>query len=79
MECHTKDDITMIDFLIEAQIPFVVVLTKADKLSKKERVEMRKKIEDALNLEGCYIEFSAETGEGVEEIQKIFEQIATQQ
>lgn len=75
----SKDDITMIDFLIEAQIPFVVVLTKADKLSKKERVEMREKIEDALNLEGCFIEFSAETGEGVEEIQNIFEQIATQQ
>lgn len=75
----SKDDMTMIDFLIDAQIPFVVVLTKADKLSKKERIEMRQKIEDALNIEGCFIEFSAETGEGVEEIQKLFTDIATEQ
>jgi len=75
----SKDDITMIDFLIDAEIPFVIVLTKADKLSKKERIEMRQKIEDALDIEGCFIEFSAETGEGVEEIQKLFMDIATEQ
>lgn len=71
----SKDDLTMINFLIDAEIPFVVVLTKTDKLSKKERIEMRKKIEDALNIEGCFIEFSAETGEGVEEIRALFEEI----
>ena len=31
----TEDDVMMINFLIERDIPFVVVATKADKLSKK--------------------------------------------
>ena len=31
----TKDDLQMIDFLIEQELPFVIVLTKKDKLSKK--------------------------------------------
>lgn len=35
----TADDLHMINFLIENEIPFVLVLTKADKLSKKQRSE----------------------------------------
>ena len=37
----TADDIMMINFLIDNGIPFVVVLTKADKLTKSERAKRR--------------------------------------
>ena len=35
----TRDDLMMVDFLIECELPFVVVLTKKDKLSKKQQEE----------------------------------------
>lgn len=73
----TADDIMMINFLIDNEIPFVVVLTKADKLSKRERASRR----EALNSEiPCaedihIIEFSAVNGEGTEEIREIISEI----
>lgn len=72
------DDLDMTDFLIANQIPFVVVLTKADKLKKKQREEMRKVIEESLgeNFDGEIIEFSAETGEGADRIREIFEEVS---
>ena len=73
----TADDVMMINFLIDNGIPFVVVLTKADKLSKKERAARR---ESLMNEIPCaedihMIEFSAMNGEGVEEIRQIIEDI----
>lgn len=74
----SQDDLVMIDFLIQSGFPFAVVLTKADKLSKNQRAEMHKKIRDALgtSFSGEMIEFSAETGEGAEQIRKLFEAIS---
>ena len=74
----TADDIMMIDFLIESEIPFVIVLTKADKMKKKEREERRKALLSEIPYadEITMIAFSAETGEGVEEIREIIESIA---
>ena len=71
----TADDIMMIDFLIDSGIPFIIVLTKADKMKKKEREE---RLEAFRNEIPCFddittIQFSAETGEGVDEIRKIIE------
>ena len=62
----TSDDVMMVNFLIDSGIPFVVILTKADKLSKKQREERRASL---LNELPCaedisIIEFSAQTGEG---------------
>lgn len=74
----TKDDIQMIEYLVENEVPFVVVLTKADKLNKTERA----KRQNAFKSEIPYyddiktIEFSAITGEGVEEIRQIITSIA---
>lgn len=76
----TKDDIHMINFLVENEIPFVVALTKADKLKPTER---RKRLE-AFRTEIPYFEditvipFSAETGEGVDEIRAIIEDVASE-
>ncbi|HKM33106.1 MAG TPA: ribosome biogenesis GTP-binding protein YihA/YsxC [Oscillospiraceae bacterium] len=75
----TKDDLLMLDFLIESELPFVVVLTKADKLTKNQRIKRR----GALSAELPYseqltiIEFSAQTGEGVEEIHEIITELAS--
>ena len=73
----SKDDLVMIDFLIENEFPFVIILTKSDKLSKKQREEMLPKIIDALDLESDegIIEFSSETGEGCDKIRELFENI----
>ncbi len=73
----TADDIMMINFLIDSEIPFVVVLTKADKLKKTQREERLKSVVTELPCgdQITLIPFSAETGEGVEEIRKIIEEI----
>ena len=74
----TADDILMINFLIDSEIPFVVVLTKADKLKKTQRADRLEKLKTELPCADqiTVIPFSAETGEGVEDIREIIEEIA---
>lgn len=74
----TGDDIMMVNFLIDSGIPFAVVLTKADKLSKKQRAERREALLTELPCgeDITIIEFSAETGEGAEELRGIITEIA---
>ena len=74
----SKDDLHMINFLIDSEIPFVIVLTKADKLTNNQRKQRM----DAFANEIPYfeditiIQFSAQTGEGVEKIREIIEETA---
>lgn len=74
----TADDISMINYLIDGGFPFVIVLTKADKLSRNQRAERREALKSELpcaeNI--TIVEFSAQSGEGVEEIRAIIEEIA---
>ncbi len=74
----TADDIMMINFLIDSGIPFVIVLTKADKLKKRERTERREAFMTEIPCaeDITMIEFSAETGEGVDKIREIIEDIS---
>lgn len=74
----TKDDIMMVNFLIDSGIPFVVVLTKADKLSRKQREERRTALLTELPCaeDITIIEFSAQTSEGRDEIRAIIEEIS---
>ncbi len=74
----TADDILMINFLIDNEIPFVVVLTKADKLSKNQRAERRAALMNELPCaeDITIVEFSAQTGEGADEIRGIIEELA---
>lgn len=76
----TADDILMINFLIDSEIPFVVILTKADKLKKTQRAERLEMLKTELPCADqiTVIPFSAETGEGVEDIRKIIEEIAAE-
>lgn len=73
----TEDDVHMINFLIDSEIPFAIVLTKADKLKKSQREARMKALQDELPCADqiTVIPFSAETGEGVEEIRRIIEEI----
>lgn len=74
----TADDIHMINFLIDNELPFVIILTKADKLNKSERAKAMKVFSETIP---CYedihiIPFSSQTFEGVEEVRKIIEETA---
>lgn len=74
----TADDIHMINFLIDNELPFVIILTKADKLNKTERAKAMKVFSETIP---CYedihvIPFSSQTFEGVEEVRKIIEETA---
>lgn len=77
----TADDLSMVNYLIDGEFPFVIVLTKADKLSKNQRAERRRALLTELPCaeELTIIEFSAETGEGVDEIRAIIEEIAEEE
>lgn len=73
----TNDDLKMIDFLIETEMPFVLVMTKADKLKKMER---EKRLEAFKKEIPCFedihvIPFSSVTFEGVEELREIVEEV----
>lgn len=71
----TKDDYDMISFLYNANAPFVIVLTKKDKL-KKTAYEKRidEVIDELQDYEGVeLIPFSAVTGEGLDDIKEVIE------
>ncbi len=74
----TADDIMMVNFLIDNEIPFVVVLTKADKLTKNERAKRREALLTELPCaEDIHIvEFSAQNGEGADELRAIIEEVS---
>ena len=73
----TADDLQMINFLIDNEFPFVVVCTKSDKLSKKQQAERLEALQTELPCgdEITIIPFSAKTGEGVEQIKAIIEEM----
>lgn len=47
----TKDDMEMLSFLKESQIPYLIVLNKADKISGNERVKNIKMFSELLGIE----------------------------
>ena len=72
----TKDDLDMIHFLLEQRFPFIIAMTKCDKLNKTETEKRLALINDELDfLEGHIpiIPFSSVKGTGVEEIKKYIE------
>ena len=71
------DDRVMIDFFVQEEIPFLIALTKADKLNKSERVSRLAAFEEEwAAYEGVkWIPFSSVTGEGAEELREILEDV----
>lgn len=74
----TKDDLGMINFFIENEFPFVVILTKKDKLSKSKQQERLNALQSEIPYADqiTMIPFSAHTGDGVEQAREIIEEIA---
>ena len=66
-------DHTMVQFLQEMQLPFCVVLTKADKLSKQKAMTQKSLISKELQLENDtkILVSSSEKKTGIEELRKI--------
>ncbi|MGI5967280.1 MAG: ribosome biogenesis GTP-binding protein YihA/YsxC, partial [Anaerotruncus rubiinfantis] len=73
----TADDLTMVNFLIDREIPFVVILTKKDKLSAKQQQERLNALREELPYADqiTMIPFSAEKGDGVTEVKAIIAEI----
>ena len=75
----TDDDILMINWMIDMGVPFIVVATKTDKLSKKQLTEAIEAIHNEY-FNGTGIEilpFSSVTREGKDELwKKIFDAIS---
>lgn len=74
----SADDLHMINFMIDNELPFVVILTKADKLSKNERAARMEALKQEVECfeDMTVIQFSAVTGEGADEIRKIIEEVS---
>lgn len=74
----SQDDLGMIEFLRSRNIPFIIAMTKSDKLKKKsQREDALKVIEKSLAFldnKIPLIPFSAENGEGAEELKALIEQ-----
>jgi len=66
----TKLDVQMVDFLIESELPFLVVLTKADKLNKTEFAKRMESIRSELPCgeDLMIVPCSSENGLGIEEL-----------
>ena len=77
----TKDDLFLLDFLIEGGFPFIIVLTKRDKLSKRQFEERMSSFAKTIPYaeQITMIPFSSETGEGVEELRAILEESVLEQ
>lgn len=70
----TEDDIQMIKYLYELEFPFIVVLTKKDKLNKTElskQLEYYKEFLSEYSVD--FYAFSALKGDGVEEIREVID------
>lgn len=75
----TKDDVQMINYLIDTEMPFVLILTKADKLKRTERERRMEAFRDEIP---CFedmhvVPFSSMTLEGVDELREIVEEVVS--
>lgn len=75
----TKDDENMVRFLVESNLPFAVVATKADKLNKTNRKICYDKIRNhpLIPEDAEIIEFSSKDGEGVDRLWEIINEFVT--
>ena len=69
----TKDDDVLLQFLVESELPFAVLATKADKLNKTARAAATEKIlsHKGIPADTAILPFSSQSGEGVEDVWEI--------
>ncbi|MCX5862228.1 MAG: ribosome biogenesis GTP-binding protein YihA/YsxC [Desulfomonile sp.] len=66
----TKSDMDMAGYLLHHEIPFVVAATKSDKLNRSQIIVQKRSIEDILGKNAPVVVFSAQTGQGKNELWK---------
>lgn len=73
----SRDDIIMKEWLEHYQIPILIIATKADKVSRGARQKQLSEIRKTLNLavDQTPICFSAETGEGADEVKMALKEL----
>lgn len=73
----SKDDLGMLHFLIETELPFVVILTKEDKLRPQEKELRLELLQEEIPYADqiTMIPYSSITGEGVAEIHEIIQDL----
>lgn len=66
----SADDVGMLKFMQSAGIPFIIALTKSDKLNKTNREQRLALLKDELGFLGKFtaIPFSSQSGEGVDRV-----------
>ena len=71
-------DETMVGFLIERELPFAVILTKADKLSKQQQQKQKAVLAKQLQLpKGTpMVVTSSAKGTGIDEVRRLIEEAA---
>lgn len=69
----TKDDDVMLQYLVQSELPFAIVATKADKLNKTNRALCIEKIlsHNGIPADTAVLPFSSKDGEGVSDIWEI--------
>lgn len=66
-----KLDVQMLEFLRDAELPFVVALTKADKLSRAKQQQQAAALARQFNVpRECMVITSANTGVGIDELRR---------
>lgn len=70
----SEDDVEMINFLLEAELPFAVVCTKCDKLNKTQTKVQTERFRELFDPAGIqFYPFSSVSGTGVEELRALIE------
>ncbi len=74
----TKDDIEMLGYLVEAELPFAVVATKADKVNTTTRIKNLEALKNhpAIPDDVEIIPFSALKGTGLDDVWRIIKEFA---
>ncbi len=70
-----ETDAVLVDGLEDAGLPYLVIATKIDKLSKHQRKPVLARLAEALELPpGQPVGFSSKTGEGIDDVWSVIEQ-----
>ncbi len=66
----TNDDLVMLDWLMQSNIPFIIVATKMDKLNKTQAAKVESDLRKSIGLpdDVTIIPFSSETREGKQQL-----------
>lgn len=74
----TREDINMLNFLEQLEIPYMLILTKADKLNKTQTQQRLEAFEQELSFieqEILAVPFSAVRGDGADEVRRIISEL----